>query len=295
MYDTKLYDMAQPPFRRMMVALAGRGGDDGLLCYAAGLARLLPGVETYAVHVAGGASPGGVEPERIAAAIPGAQCRILRGDVLDSLLSFAAGNGCDLILAGHAAKQHGRRSMARRLAMKAPCSVWMAPDGSRPLVSRILAPVDFSKRSADSLEIASVLAEAAGLDECLALHVYFNDAAATFDEFDEVMAGEEEQAFGLFVAPVNLHGIFARPLFVESSSVARTILRTAAEERADLIVMGTRGRSASAAVLLGSETEQVMMATSVPILAVKNFGARRRLLQVLRDDRLHRRAGTHYN
>lgn len=179
--------------------------------------------------------------------------------------------------------------------MKAPCSVWMAPDGSRPLVSRILAPVDFSKRSADSLEIASVLAEAAGLDECLALHVYFNDAAATFDEFDEVMAGEEEQAFGLFVAPVNLHGIFARPLFVESSSVARTILRTAAEERADLIVMGTRGRSASAAVLLGSETEQVMMATSVPILAVKNFGARRRLLQVLRDDRLHRRAGTHYN
>ena len=280
----------------MMVSLAGRDPDGGLLCYAAALARMLPGMETYAVHVAGGGSPPQAALEEcIGAAIPGAELRVLQGDLLDALLGFATEGGCDLILLGHSANRRGRRSLARRLAMRAPCSVWLAPDGSPPNVSCILAPVDFSKRSADSLEIATVLAEAAGLDECLALHVYFNDAAATFDEFDEILAGEEEQAYSLFTAPINLHGVFARPLFAESSSVARTILRTAEEQRSDLIVMGTRGRSASAAVLLGSETEQVMMAASTPVLAVKNFGARRRLLNVLRDPRLQRGPGGRYN
>jgi nucleotide-binding universal stress UspA family protein len=291
-----MYHTTVLPFRRMMVALAGRESDGGLLCYAAALARMLPGMETCAVHVAGAGSPPQTAiQQRVAAAIPGAELRVQEGDLLDTLLDSAAGGAFDLILLGHSANRRGRRSLARRLAMRAPCSIWLAPDGSPPLVSRILAPVDFSKRSADSLEIATVLAEAAGLDECLALHVYFNDAAATFDEFDEILVGEEEQAYSLFTAPMNLHSVFARPLFVESSSVARTILRVAGEQRADLIVMGTRGRSASAAVLLGSETEQVMMTASVPVLAVKNFGARRRLLNVLRDPRLHRGPGGRYS
>jgi hypothetical protein len=42
-------------------------------------------------------------------------------------------------------------------------------------------------------------------------------------------------------------------------------------------------------VLLGSETEQVIMETRRPVLAVKHFGSRLRLLQVLLEDRFRRR------
>jgi nucleotide-binding universal stress UspA family protein len=153
----------------------------------------------------------------------------------------------------------------------------------------VLVPVDFSPRSADSLGIATSICEAAGLDECLALHVYFNDAAVTFDEFDEILVENAERAFGIFTAPVDLHGVFARPSFVEAPNVAQTILRVAVEQTSDLIVMGTRGRSASAAVLLGSETEQTLMRAALPVLAVKHFGARMRLFQALRDQRVQRR------
>jgi hypothetical protein len=40
---------------------------------------------------------------------------------------------------------------------------------------------------------------------------------------------------------------------------------------------------------LGSETEQALMGATVPVLAVKHFGARMRLFQALRDQRVQRR------
>jgi nucleotide-binding universal stress UspA family protein len=173
--------------------------------------------------------------------------------------------------------------------MKAPCSVWIAPDQSQPSVNRVLVPIDFSHISADTLSVATALAEAAGLDECLGLHVEFNQAVVTFDEIDEIVAVDRDRAFGLFVAPIDLHGVWVKPVFVDSPNVAQTIVRTAVEQACDLIVMGTRGRSPSAAVLLGSETEHCLMDTPVPLLAVKHFGARLSLLQALRDQRLRKR------
>jgi nucleotide-binding universal stress UspA family protein len=285
----------------MLVALSARPSDDGLLDYAAMLRRLLPGLEAITVHVAtdadrrhAGTLLAGIR-ERLKPRLPDARCEVVAGDVLDSLLDLAEARRADLILLGHAPRPgRSRRSLARRLAMKAPCSVWLVPSGSVPQISRILAPVDFSRRSADTLDLATGLAELAGLDELIALNVYFNDAAVTFDEFDEMIVAEKDQAFGIFVAPINLHGVFARPMFVESAGIAQTVCRVAAEQGSDLIVMGTRGRSRSAAVLLGSEAEQTLMTTTVPVLTVKHFGARLRLSQVLREERLKGRAIERY-
>jgi nucleotide-binding universal stress UspA family protein len=278
------------PFRRMLVPLAGRESDDGLLRYAAMVRSLLCGLETLCLHVSEDDSrPEGLE-RRIADALPGSACEIVSGDLLDTVLDIAAGSGADLILVGHSSRRR-RRSLARRLAMKAPSSVWMVPDGAPATVGRILAPFDFSRRSADTLGLATMLAEASGSDECLALHVHFNEATVTFDEFDEILAEDRDRAFGIFIAPIGLHGVWAKPLFVEASQVAQTIVRTAEEQACGLIVMGTRGRSTSAAVLLGSETEHCMMTTQVPLLAVKHFGARLPLLQALRDERLRKRGG----
>jgi len=284
-----------PLFRRMLVALSGQPSDAGLLEYAALLSRITPGLSMIAVHVVDPQPPAllnarhGDLLEAVRNAVPGGACDVLTGDVLDTLLDATVTHGCDIILLGHKQCARRRRSLARRLAMKAPCSVWMVPDGFPPSLSNVLAPIDFSPRSADSLRLATALAEAAGLDECCALHVYFNQAAVTFDEFDKMLVDDAERAFSLFIAPIDLHGVYAKPLFVEAPKVAPAILRIAGEGRSDLIVMGTRGRSASAAVLLGSETEHTLMSASVPVLAVKHFGARMRLIQALREERVRSR------
>jgi nucleotide-binding universal stress UspA family protein len=281
-------------FREMLIPLAGRDTDCGLLSYAAMLRGLMPELRVRCIHVSSGANPGVHDRinEVVARSLPGAGVQVLEGDPLDSILDAAT--GADLILIGQD-RSDRRRTLVRRLAMKAPCSVWMVPEGWKAAIGRVLAPVDFSERSADTLDLATWLVEATGQDECDALHVYFNEAPATYEEFDEVMVDDAAQAFSLFIAPIDLHGVFARPAFEESARVAPAILRFAESKRTGLIVMGTRGRSASAAVLLGSETEQVLTNSPVPVLALKHFGARLRLLRALRDERVRARVVERYS
>ena len=172
--------------------------------------------------------------------------------------------------------------------MAAPCSVWLVPEGSRAAVDRILAPVDFSSRSADALGLACSIAAAAGVEHCLGLHVRFNPAATTFDGYEQIEMEEVAQAFYLFIARIDMHGVSVVPRFEEGANVGVAIDRVATELDTDLIVMNTRGRSSASSVLLGSETEYVIMASRRPVLAVKRFGARLRFLEALLHERFRR-------
>jgi hypothetical protein len=71
--------------------------------------------------------------------------------------------------------------------------------------------------------------------------------------------------------------------------------RVAAREGADLVVMATRGRSRSAAILLGSVAEETIVETRVPLLVVKHFGARMGVLQALLDRSFRRRRGPQFD
>jgi len=248
------------------------------------LFRLAPETEFLCVHVAPleGERRTFIEYQtfqRLAGA--NTQCHVIKGDVTDRLLGFAAEYETDFVLLGHRRAHSGRRSLARRLAMQAPCSVWMVPEGSAARLQKILIPIDFSKTAADCLHVGTALAELVGEEQALALHVYFNQANVTYDEYDEIIRNDRQEAFRIFASRINLHGVDVVPLFEEAENVAHAVNRVATETGSDLIVMGTRGRSRSAAVLLGSATEQTIIETTIPILAVKHFGARLRLLQAL--------------
>lgn len=294
------------PFRNILVALACTEPDRALLEYAAMLGTLGEEIHVQLVHVLPpGSSMTGVEArECIAASLPPAvrsmlsagrvSCSVLQGDRLDTLLQFAVAKRVDLVLLGHRRDRSGRRSLARRLAMSAPCSVWMVPESCPAKLERILVPVDFSARAADAIDVATTLAAAASLEKCYALHVRFNSAAVTFDEYEEIEMAEEQDAFALFLARIDLHGVDVEPIYEEGPNVTRAIERVAAQKAADLIVMGTRGRSRAASVLLGSETEQTILESTLPVLAIKHFGARLRLLQVLLEDRFRQQGALRF-
>jgi nucleotide-binding universal stress UspA family protein len=129
--------------------------------------------------------------------------------------------------------------------------------------------------------------------ECLALHVYFNEAVVTYDGYDQVLRGQEQQMYEQFTAAIDCQGVHVRPLFEESARAAHAIDRVARKHGVDAIVMGTRGRSRSAALLLGSVTEEMILSTSVPLLAVKHFGARLSVLQALLDRRFWHKGQLH--
>jgi nucleotide-binding universal stress UspA family protein len=275
--------------RHVLVALSPAGSNGSLIRYAANLARIGAGVEFRFVSVLPPHDQAGetVDRDRLLASLE-AEIRdasmpasdvvklyvdVLKGPLLDRLLEFSAEQEVDVILLGHQPQHSGRRALARWLAMKAPCSVWMVPGEPPPEFQRILVPIDFSPHSADALSVAVSLARMAGLDHCLALHVYFDPGVARYDEYDAVLRGQEQQAFEKFLGTIDCQGVHVEPVFVEGPHVPHAILRVAQERESDLIVMGTRGRTRSAAILLGSEADHTLIETPTPLFVVKHYGA----------------------
>jgi nucleotide-binding universal stress UspA family protein len=117
--------------------------------------------------------------------------------------------------------------------------------------------------------------------------VYFDDVIAGSDEYRRMARRGEQAAFERFAAPLDTAGIPVRPLFEESSTVANAVDRIAESAGADLIVMGSRGQSRSAGILLGSESDHMLMEAKLPVLITKRRGERIGLLQALLDRDLH--------
>jgi nucleotide-binding universal stress UspA family protein len=278
-------------FNRLTVALSRTNTDAALLGYSAAIARLGTATEVHFVHAL---SPDTMDSEAARRAmeadvsahfrdVPSSVARsfeIVQGAMLDELLKHTAANQTDLLFLGHRRDHPGRWALARRLAMKAPCSVWMVPQGSPSTLRRILVPVDFSEPSTDALRVGASLAKLTG-GECLALHVYFNQARFSFEEYDQLRRGEEREAFEKFIAPLDFRGVSVTPIFEEGANVAHAINRAALSNQCDLVVMATRGRSRSASILLGSVTEEAIAETTIPLLVVKHYGAQLGALRAL--------------
>ena len=269
-------------FERVVVALAHTDTDAALLRYAKMVSALAPSAVFHFVHVGDTAALPDIEACVAANFGTGGNgyCHVAPGHREDQLLHMSMEVVADLILVGHQPSHSGRRSLARRLAMKAPCSIWLAPDGSPPEIRRILAAVDFSHPSSNALVVATSIAERRGLSYCDALHVYFDASIAGLEEYQVHVRGREQDAFAEFIEDLELHGVEVRPQFEESASVPHAIARAVAAGGVDLVVMGTRGLSRAASILLGSEAEQTMIDSRVPLLVVKKRGERMGFLKL---------------
>ena len=296
-------------YQQLMVLMAGTEGDEGLIRYAAMVARMGTAKTVRFVHVLSNTtgSAAGRHHDVVLAELQ-EKVRthltdvpktvevlydVLAGPLVDRLLVHTAEHHTDLLLVGDQCEVSDRKVLSRRLAMKAPCSVWMVPDGGPASIKRILVPIDFSEHAADSIRVATSMARLCGHVECLAVHIYFNEAVVTYEGYDRVLRGQEEQAYKQFISPINCQGVKVTPLFEEGVNVAHAIGRLAKQHDVDLIVMATRGRSRSSSILLGSVTEEMLIETKVSLLAVKHFGARLGVVQALLDRRFRSSGDLH--
>jgi nucleotide-binding universal stress UspA family protein len=296
-----------PLFPRTLVPLTLTESDAGLLRYAAGLVGMGLTTDVLFAHAAPPDLAAGdlarrradLEAAVAAAFLPPVGVRttfeVGAGPRVDWLIEAAIAFKADATVLGHRAARAGTRSLAHRLTLIAPCSVWLVPEGAPPQIRRVLAPVDFSDHSADGLGAATAVARAAGLDRCLALHVAFDPSTVRYHEHVVAAREDERAACARFLEGVDRHGVAVEPVFEESPQVAKTVLRVSAARGADLIVLSTRGRSRAVSILVGSVTAAVMAESPVPVLAVKHAGARMNLFQILTDRRLWAQSGPKTN
>jgi nucleotide-binding universal stress UspA family protein len=141
---------------------------------------------------------------------------------------------------------------------------------------RILHPSDFSRASGAALRSAMDLARASR-GQLTIVHVYtplipmMGESYATPQVYDRLLAdirtGAQRQLDRL-VAKARKAGVRAKGLLLEGVPHER-IVRAARATRADLVVLGTHGRTGLGRVLLGSVAGRVVALAHCPVLTVR--------------------------
>ena len=147
------------------------------------------------------------------------------------------------------------------------------------MYKRILVATDGSKLSRQAVTTAIDLAALAGA-ELVALKVvprypksYFEGSVPlSMEELTRIEKQwtEEGQSVVDAVKDEALeHGVKAKGVTVKSDLIAEAIITAAKKHKAELIVMASHGRRGLKRLLLGSETQQVLTHSHIPVLVLR--------------------------
>lgn len=214
--------------------------------------------------------------------IDGVACtfRVVLGDPFEGLAEAVRNEDADLLLVGPHRRQVLKDvfigTTAERTIRASDRPVLMANGIPAAPYRHILVAVDLSSYSAGAIRTVRRL----GLDTGAAVsvvHVFdasasglVHRAAAVDDRVKDYVTRERKRASAeleAFLKDVDLTPVqkITRP---EESSVAQTICAAARDTSADLVVVGTHGRTGVAKALLGSVAEQVLRSADRDVLAV---------------------------
>lgn len=138
-------------------------------------------------------------------------------------------------------------------------------------VKTILFPTDFSANSANAFDWACSLARD-NKARLLILHVIPAnvDPMVTVTTADRRRPAEEQEAYKTgFAWPKPSDPTVIVEHRVAEGYASEEILRLAQEEKCDIIVMGTHGRTGLRRLLTGSVAEEVLRQASCPVLALR--------------------------
>jgi nucleotide-binding universal stress UspA family protein len=213
------------------------------------------------------------------------QVALAEGDPVATIVRRATDWPADLIVMG----THGRSgferlllgSVAEKVLRKAPCPVLTVP---RRVISpthgltfgRILCAVDFSPASLRALEYAASLSAREGPGvSVLNVVELFAEGGGMRDELvldtPDFRAALKRTARARLEAAIP-DAVRARCPITETVTMGKAyaeILRVAAEEHSELIVLGVQGRTATDLLLFGSTTQHVVRQAACPVLTIR--------------------------
>lgn len=139
----------------------------------------------------------------------------------------------------------------------------------------ILSPTDFSEPSYKAIKVANELALHFSA-RLVVLHVVplmtqltVPDMSTNFDvvRYQKALEADAWKRLQEIVEQMTSKEITCLPM-ITTGSYSDEILRIAHEEKSDLIVIGTRGRTGLPHLLLGSVAERVVQLASCPVLTI---------------------------
>ena len=219
---------------------------------------------------------------------------IREGDTASEILSQAIDMKADLLVMG----THGRSgferlllgSVTEKVLRKASCPVLTVPrrhpdavPATPELFKQILCPVDFSDCSMQALNTAMSLAQEADA-HLTVLHVMAYELEVTPDAYGAIITNDRESLADFRrrreddarqrlkeAVPETVAAYCRVETMVSNGKPSREILRIAAEQQTDLIVVGVQGRGAADLMFFGSTTNHLVREATCPVLTVRRL------------------------
>jgi nucleotide-binding universal stress UspA family protein len=292
-------------YRRIGVFLTGSPADEMALGYAGRFAMLAESEKVLCVYVHGDGLEGPgwetIDIEDLRAQVVGqlpapvaknTEVEVHVGGGVPEILRSARDLELDLIVTGRRLPAHQAAigSAFTKLARKAPCSVLIVPNYCLPHFSRVHVPVDLSKHSklalVVALEIARAGAAAHEMPQVLVQTVYcvgygYHKLGMDFDQANAKQGEATRRELDEFVADLDTSGVQFETICTCSEDAATAVHELASARKMDMIVVGSRGLSPTAAAILGGTAERILLGAPQPVLIVKRKGETIGLLNAL--------------
>ena len=201
-----------------------------------------------------------------------------------ALLALSLRLDADLIVVGDLDID---RSVALKVARKAPCSVLLVPGQCSGDFSKIGMALDLSKYSGYIYDTAINIAAARGIGAIQGLNFYsipngFQKNGLPLVPIRAELRAFSEQRLHSFLRSRESREVQVRATVEHSPTPGIALLSIAERHHLDLLVLGCRGKDAMTATLLGTNAETVLRGSmKAAILAVKEKGTGKRFLQSL--------------
>jgi len=197
---------------------------------------------------------------------------------LKGLLQAIGKFDADLVVIGRRKNKERISIITQRLARRAPCQILIVPEGTyRKIeggahIKTLLVPIDFSEYSAMALERALVIARR-NKDkheiEVVCQHVFrlpsgYHLTGKSEKEFADIMCSNAKDSYADFISKIDTDGVNVRVVYSRdmNDDLTSDIRDLAKEIDADGIVIGSKGRTATAALFLGSFAEKLITNTT---------------------------------
>lgn len=209
-----------------------------------------------------------------------AETALRQGTAFEQIDREANQRNVNLILIGAGETTAGGHfylgTTAGRLRRRAAKPVWIVKPGAAPKVRKVLCPVDFSDASRRALKSAIHLArglraELHVLSVIHSLSTYYDEslaAEAVMDPDDLAMKTQQREC-KRFLRDLDLHDVTLHQR-IRRGKPHREILRVAREIQADLLVMGSVGRTGVARLFVGGVARKVAQQMPCSIITVRS-------------------------
>ena len=209
------------------------------------------------------------------------------GNPIEKLLKLTKIKDVDLILMGRKKSLKGSGIVSSHIARKSPCSLLLVTEDFHDRLKTIMVPVDFSDHSFIATKQALGLAQKADAEVILS-HTYhvpsgYHKTGKSHEEFAEIMKSHAQNDCKRFLQAHELpKDLRCEYMLTNDGLTAELIYSYGRNAHVDLIVMGSKGRTRTSAILMGSLAEKIVFkSVDIPILIVKSKGENMGFLEAL--------------